>query len=202
MDKQLIHQFMNHPHKPWIVAGTAFLAALLFALPAWDDLSAARTELSELHEELDDAKLSIANLAPMRQRVKQVKLKATQSGAMDADTAEEFREQLVRMAFKLDCHTRRVALSEPQFRPWHEGDDPLKPESTHNEEKSEFQLETRKLDISVSGSLAKLSKLVTGLSGLNQFAVPTNMTLQREGENGKLRLDVSVSLLNLVANND
>ncbi|MEZ6087602.1 MAG: hypothetical protein R3C05_06175 [Pirellulaceae bacterium] len=202
MDNDYIHRFLQHPRRPWIAIGAAVVILLIFALPAWDDLNSAQRRHAEAASELEEIQRDIANLEPMRQRVRTVSSSDAAQETMNAAVAEDLREQVVRLAFSLECRTRRVTLSDPVKRPWGMNDHPFQVVNPKQDEETKYELETRTLDLTVSGSLVKLSKLLTRLNGLNRFAVPTNMILQREGQSEELRLDVTLSLFNLLATND
>lgn len=198
MDNDILQTLANHPRRQAFVWGTAVVFSLLFVLPAWDHYSQARTELAERETELSEISFSLANLDLMQQRLDSFQLDSSASNCKSsADAAESVRESVTRLTQQMGCRIRRLNMSDAMVRPWFENDDPFSIDSSNESEETGFVLEKRSLTLSVGGTLTQLAKLTVALNRLDPFAIPSNLTLQREGIDGHLVLDVEISLFNL-----
>ncbi|MGB7345752.1 MAG: hypothetical protein WBD20_16165 [Pirellulaceae bacterium] len=202
MVNQIIQQYVKHPKRAWISSGFSLAIGLLFVLPAWDDLSAARAESAALQSELENTTQEVSNHELMQVKLRELAVDPATHQMIDTEKADEIREEVTRMVHELDCQMRRLTLSDPIRRDWLDGDDPFASSTPEGAAPTDFNLETRTLNVSVDGSLAQISRFTIALNRLSRFAVPIEMTLQRERENGELRLDVDISLLNLIKTND
>ncbi|QEF98751.1 hypothetical protein Mal15_28060 [Stieleria maiorica] len=203
MDNQLFQTFLEHPRRGTIVWGSTVVFALLFIVPAWDHYSGARSEVAEYKTELREISYSLSNLDLLRSKLKEIESQPHASNDMiDADAAAQIRETVTKLAQRIGCRVRRLTMSHPVVRPWHVNDHPFDENRARNAEETNFRLETRTLTLSVGGSFAELTKLTIALTRLHRFAVPSNMNLQREGNDGHLILDVEISLFNLAETYD
>ncbi|QDT11424.1 hypothetical protein [Planctomycetes bacterium K23_9] len=203
MVNELVQRFLDHPHRTWIAWAAAVALCLVLVVPSWDESRRAHATATELQSQLLEMKHAVANRDLMQIKVVELKAQSSVTHEMvGRETAAQVRETVTSLVRETDCQMRRLTLGDPVTRPWQKDDNPFSssPRGTH--ESSGYDLETRHLNLSVDGTLAKLSKLTIALTRINRFVVPTEMTLQRERENGQLRLDVNLSLFNLVDNND
>ena len=202
MVNDLVHKYLNHSHRQWITIGMTCLFGVLFALPAWDASVVAKSERADLESQLAEMRASVSNVNRLHLKMRDVS-EQTQQEMIDGDQAAKLREDVTRIAQELDCQVRRLTLSDAVSRPWAgEQDDPFATSPVRGNGEPKNTLETRELSVSVVGDLAQLSRLTIALSRLDRFAAPTDMILQRERVNGHLRLDVTLSLFNLVENRD
>ncbi|QDV81455.1 hypothetical protein [Stieleria sp.] len=198
MDHQFVQAFLDHPRRGTIVWATAVVLALLLVIPAWDHYTGSRAEVARYNTELREISYSLSNLDLLRAKLKEVESKPNASNQMlDGDAAAQVRERVTKLAQQMGCRVRRLTMSHPVIRHWHVNDNPFDEDVARDAEETNFMLETRTLTLSVGGSLAELTKLTIALTRLDRFAVPSNMTLQREGNDGHLILDVEISLFNL-----
>lgn len=178
------------------------MVGILFALPAWDASVLARSERADLESQLAEMRASVSNVNRLHVKLRDVSKQSRQE-MIDSDRAAKLREDVTRIAQELGCQVRRLTLSDALLRPWAgQQDDPFAKSPIRGNGELKSTLETRELNVSVVGDLAQLSRLTIALSRLDRFAAPTDMILQRERVNGHLRLDVTLSLFNLVENRD
>ncbi len=198
MVNELIDAFLEHPKRRLIVAGIGGALALFFVLPAWDHYSGAKESVAEYETELHEISYSLANLDLLKTKLADYEQPNAVNETLGAEAAEEIRETVTRLTHEMGCNVRRLTMSDPMVRSWHEGDDAFGVDVVDDGRETAFELQTRSLRLSAGGSLGQLTRLVAALTRLDRFAVPANMTLQRQGIDGHLILDVEISLFNLV----
>lgn len=203
MVNELIETFVEHPRRRAIIWSSAAAFSLLFVLPAWDHFSGARAAVAEHNTELTEISYSLSNLDLLRSKLKSIHPgKDASNRTIDGESAERIRESVTRLTHEMGCRVRRLTMSDSLERAWCQGDNPFAMDAPVQSADTGFELETRTLALSVSGNLAQLTKLTIALTRLDRFAVPSNMTLQREGIDGHLILDVEISLFNLAETYD
>lgn len=203
MANSAIEKYIQHPKRNWITGATTLMVFLLMVVPTWDDLNEIRTECIQLESELVEKTRTLANRELMQTRVKQIQGQSGSTHQMiDSEKAERIREAVTQFVRRFNCQMSRLTVSEPRVRPWSENDNPLSHSPPANGIATKFQLETRDMNLSVTGKLRELGELIVALNGLDAFSVPTEMTLQRENDDGQLRLNVHVSLFNLAEIHD
>ncbi|MCC9601567.1 hypothetical protein LOC67_13500 [Stieleria sp. JC731] len=204
MANQLVNQLLNHPKRQMVVWATALMIGLLITLPCWDHYCSQQTRFESLQTELYETTLASMNVEAMENRLRQLdSVDDSNSPLFDQDRAERFRELITELTFDYGCQLKRLSLSDARQTPWIAGRDPNNADMDTDEAiESPFNLETRLINLSARGPLTKLTKLIIHLNSIEEFAVPTNLTVQREGNNGHLALDVEISLFGLVHQND
>ena len=198
MDNSTLQQLIYHPRRQWFVIAAALAVGFLLGLPAYDRWSAANEQAGRLNAELDEAKLVVANLKPMQQRLESiVNTSSTNSETISPATALRLREDVVRVVRARDSRLLRVTLGDPHRRPWGANDDPMSMIAPKGSEKSKYQLVSSTLSLSVEGTLTNLSKVLQDLTSLHGMAVPTRMAIRRNGDREELQLELDLTLLDL-----
>ncbi|MCA9140300.1 MAG: hypothetical protein KDB00_26195, partial [Planctomycetales bacterium] len=147
--------------------------------------------------------LSVSNLPMMKKRLQQLEADGRkQQELIDADKAHQIRQHVTLLSHQMKCGVRRLTLSDPKLQPI-SADEGMFPVATLNSNgHADYSLEIRTLSLSADGSMANLTALILSLNQLGRFAIPTNMTIRPEGNDGHLMLTVDISLLNLVESFD
>ncbi|WP_149496890.1 hypothetical protein [Roseiconus lacunae] len=206
MVSELINRFLEHPRRCWIVWGGAVAWGLFVTLPCWDWYCEKSSQVSSLKTELFETTLVSENIGVMEQRLRQLnQSEGTEIHLFDQAEADLFRERITELTFDHGCQLKRLSLSDSRTTPWvaEHGLEKDRFDRTRDEDvDAMFDLETRLIHLAASGPLTKLTKLLVHLDTIEKFAVPTNLTIQREGENGQLALDIEISLYNLIPAND
>ena len=202
MAESLVQQFLAHPRRKWIVSIATMMLVIIFGLPAYDSIRSSQKEYAELSTQLSEIKHSVANLQPLREQFAAAAKEGNgAANTVDQEAAHELRERVVRMIRDHKCRVRRVTLSDPQSRPWTDQDDPYATTSTNNGTKTEFQLTTRQLSVSATGTLPMLSQILKDVTRMHQYAVPTRMTLRNDGDDEAISLEMEFSLFDLGRDN-
>ena len=198
MAESLVQQFLAHPRRNLIVGIATVMFVIVFGLPAYDSIKSSQKEYVELSHQLSEIRNSVADLDPLREKFAEAtREEGSAVHTVDQEVAHELRERVVRMIRDHECRIRRVTLSDPQSRPWTGNDDPFAATSTNNGTKTEFQLTTRQLSVSATGTLPRLSQILKDVTQMHQYAVPTRMTLRNNGDDKTISLEIEFSLFHL-----
>lgn len=201
MSELPLQQLLEHRNRHWIVSGGAIVLALTAGLPAYDELKLVHAERSNVQHEIKDVSYSIENLDLLRKRVAEAKQSSEQhKTTIDHDAGLRLREQVVAMIHAQDCRLVRVQLSAPTLTAWTPDDDPINPIEGFDDDVKAFSLEKAKLNILTEGSLTQIDKLIAELKALHPFAATTHLRLQQEGRADVLKLEIELTLFDLVIN--
>ena len=193
-----LQQFFNHAHRMKYISGAAVLLGLVFGLPAYDQLGQIAEQEAEVRDEIRLVSTTVNNIAPMRKRLEELRLvSAEQHETVDSETALELREDVVRLIHNHHCRLLHVQLSEPQSMPWSKEADPFGAGTSVDEDEAKFNLIRTKLSLTAEGNLQKIDELVADIATLHRLAVPTRLVMRENGENGSLKIDIDLTLLDL-----
>lgn len=184
--------------------GLTTLILLFLCLPAWDDSIASKSDSLKLQSEWVERSHTLVNRDVLRARLARLNASGKMDQVMiDAEAAERVREDVMQLVRTMNCQMKRLTVSDARKRQWAQDDDPFDGSPPDmNGDLTPFVLESRELNLSVTGDLRQLSRLIVSLNQLDPFAVPSEMTLRRETDGGHLQLNVNVSLFNLVETHD
>lgn len=197
MNETPIERVCNSPHRWLIVTGVTFLIALLTILPQADVLLAARTERADLEEHKDNAAKTAGTLPQYESQVleQEAKLATLTKQEVDEEHITEFRRWLVEAARQAGCQVRRVNLANPTRRRWATKDSPLAEAKKRLPAKdaSPFDLETRSVSLSITGTTPEIQALLRTLDGDPRIKHTNGITLRPSGRNRKqLQLDLDL----------
>ncbi len=201
MIESIVRRLLAHPQRKWIVITITCLVGLAVTWPAVDDYTAARNRRAELASELESTLASTAQLAKFEQNVKsQLDTVADlEARVMTEERVQQFRSELVQLARVSNCRMRRIRVGEPREREWYKNDNPLalRPVSDKSE-KTPFVLRTRQFNVSVTGSLAGVTQMLTELGKKNFLMHASGLTLQKsEEDTDNVVLDLEMLLIEL-----
>jgi len=192
-----IQQLLDHPRRN---LGVGIISALLFlvvGLPAYDELGRAQESEKALGIELTEVKHSVKNIDALKNRLAASNTGSATNQAITPEVALNLRESAVNVIRARSCRLVRVTLGDAVSRVWGKNDDPLSPNTPKDSDDSELQLITQKLNLSVTGTMPKLSRLIQDASKLHPFAVPTRMVIKQSGQNDELHLDFELTMIHL-----
>lgn len=197
MNETPLERVCNSPHRWLIVTGVTFLIALLTVLPQADVLLAARTERADLEKHREDALQTTGTLPQYESRVleQEAQLATLTKQEVDEEHVTEFRRWLVEAARQAGCQVRRVNLANPIRRRWATNDSLLAEvkKKLPIKDASPFDLETRSLSLSVTGTTPEIQALLRTLDTDTRIKQTNGITLRPSGRNRKqLQLDLDL----------
>ena len=196
MNENPLERFCNSPHRWLIVTGVTFLIALLTILPQADLLLAARAERVDLEEHKESATKTVAILPQYEARVqeKEEELATLTKKEVDEEHVMAFRRWLVEAARQAGCQVRRVNIATPQHRRWGMKDSPLATveKKLSPKDASPFDLETRSLTFSVTGTTPEIHTLLRTLDTDHRVKHTNSVTLRPTGKRNQLQLDLNL----------
>lgn len=192
-----IHQFLDHPRRNLGVGAISALLFLVVGLPAYDEVGRAQESEKNLRTELREVKHSVQSIDALKTRLAASNSDASAEQAITTEVALNLRESVVNAIRSRSCRLVRVTLGDPVSRVWGENDDPFSPNTPEDSDDSELQLITQKLNLTVNGTMPKLSHLIQDVAKLHPLAVPTRMVIKRNGQNEELNLDFELTMIHL-----
>jgi hypothetical protein len=173
------------------------MLALIIGLPAVDEFNRLASEEDELNTEIVDLQNRVANIDVMASRLTATKETfESQQRTVDAETALKLREKVVELIHVCKCRLLKVQLGDSSTKPFAAGDDPMNDMEITDDDRP-FELVKTSLILSAEGSLVQLNELVEKLQELHPLALPSKMTMRRDGPRGALRLEVELTLMDL-----
>ena len=198
MAETIVHQFLNHPRRSWMVGIATVATSVLIGIPLYDDFQSIRGQKLELVESIEEAQQAAEKLPELQERFEQMQsLDLASSKSLAPEQAIRLREEIVELIRKCDSRLLRATPGDPFTRSWGEKDDPFESVAPKGSEKSKYQLVTTKLGLVVEGSMPNLMRMIQELSSLHQMAVPTKLQLRQGGEEEKLNLDIEMTMFHL-----
>lgn len=180
-----------------IVTGVSFVLALATALPQVDYLIAARSEHDGLERELAMAQATAKRLPDYEKTVaeKSSELERLRQRSVGEEQLATLRSWLVNAARQSGCQVRRIDLSPASARPWTEKDSPVgpAPATATKDTSAPFQLQTRTVTFSVTGSSAEVLALLKTIDADNRLKHASSVDLKptNRGSN-ELQLDLTL----------
>lgn len=196
MIENLVEKLAQSPRRWLIVTGVTFVIALASILPQVDLLLAERSERAELLEQLAQANETSQRLPLYEQRIseKASELAGLRDREIDDDEIAELRSWLVDAARQAGCRVRRIELSAPNARPWTEDDYPLiQPSNAQAKKNTPFQLQTRPVTFSVTGSSDEVMALLRTIDDDIRLKHTRTFDLKPVGrKSNELQLDLTL----------
>lgn len=160
--QEWIDRFCDSPRRWLIVTAVTLVVALATVLPQVDQYQALIAEEEEQRTQLAEVERSADYLPKLRQRVNQTdeQLAALEAKTLTQEGVAEFRNELVNLVRESGCQVRRIGVGAVRTRKWHEKDYPLAEPRGNVGAETPFSLETRPVNLSVTGSMNEVRDLV------------------------------------------
>ncbi|GIW92719.1 MAG: hypothetical protein KatS3mg110_0760 [Pirellulaceae bacterium] len=184
-----MRKILEHPRRRWFVIIVTCLVSVVAVLPAVDNYNASTQRKAQLAERLRQAEQTAARLSTTRQQVDRLTATAAdwERRSMNDDRIHQFRNELVALARQCSCGLRRIRLGEPRQREWFQTDNPLALRPAGPKlERTPFVLRQRTLSLSVTGSLANVTRLLEALGRQERLVHCSSLVLQRSEEDTEL----------------
>ncbi len=163
-----------------VIAGT-FIVGLLLVMPLVDVIRAGHDEKEALLTELESAQSVASELQPFELRVneKLAQLKSLEARTVDDSSLPALRGKLVDIAKETACSIRRLNVGGVGSRPWQPGQNPTAttPDKKPTDANSNFMLEWRPVNLSLSGTSASLRNMVEKLASTGMFMHIKNLEM-------------------------
>ncbi len=202
MIENLAQKLCESRHRWLIVTAVTFVIALASVLPQVDQFFAERSERTQLEEQLAQAQATTASLSTYEKRLaeKSGELARLRDREVDEDQQADLRSWLVNAARTAGCQVRRIDMAAPNSRPWMTDDDPIKtPEKNAKQTKTPFELQTRPVVFSVTGSTTDVLGLLKTIDTDGRLKHTQAMDLKPTSRNAReLQLDLTLWYFALV----
>ncbi len=207
MIENLAEKLAQSKHRWLIVTIVTFLIALGSALPQVDLLLSERSERRRLQEELTQAEATATRVPSYERKLaeKQMELGGLRRLVVTESQLGALRTWLVEAARQSGCRVRQIDLVAPTSRPWSENDNPLAPTPTGaaDSHRTDFQLQTRTVAFSVTGSSSEISALLKALDADIRLKHASTIELRPTNQSDhELQLDLMLWYFALVKNSD
>jgi hypothetical protein len=202
MIETLLRRFVEHKRRKTVVIILTVLTGLLVVLPATDEYNAAQERISTAQADLTSANDEVADLEHYKRlfEEKEKELERLEAQAVSDADAQDLRSQLVETIPLTGCTMRQIRLGDAVRRDWTAKDHPVR--GTNLSERGDptpYQLETRQIALSISGSMANLHDFLSRIHDRNEFIHTKTVALKRsEASENLANLDMDVLLFNLV----
>ena len=181
MIEQALRRFCEFKHRKLTVIAGTIIVGLLLVMPLVDSIRAGRDEKEALLTELESAQSVASDLKPFEARVteKLAQLKSLEGRTVDDATLPLLRGKLVDFAKETTCSIRRLNVGGVASRPWQPGQNPLAttPDKKLADANSNFVLEWRPVNLSLSGNSASLRSMVERLASSGMFMHIKNLEM-------------------------
>ena len=181
MIEQALRRFCEFKHRKLTVIAGTFIVGLLLVLPLVDVIRAGRDEKEALLTELESAQRVASELQSFETRVneKLAQLKSLEGRTVDDSSLPLLRGKLVDFAKETTCSIRRLNVGAVGSRPWQPGQNPLAatPDKKLADSNSNFTLEWRPVNLSLSGNSASLRSMVERLASSGMFMHIKNLEM-------------------------
>ena len=169
MIEQALRRFCEFKHRKLTVIAGTIIVGLLLVMPLVDVIRAGRDEKEALLTELESAQSVASELQGFETRVneKLAQLKSLEALTTDDASLPKLRGQLVDFAKDTTCSIRRLNVGGVSSRPWQPGQSPIATtvDKKAAEGNSNFVLEWRPVNLSLSGTSASLKNMVEKVAG-------------------------------------
>ena len=202
MIEPLLRRLIQHERRKSIVIIVTILTGLLVVLPAADEYNAARGRVNAAKGQLLEIQ-SQANDLPHFQKLFQVKssdLQKLESKVVSESVAERLQNELVEMVRQSGCTMRLIRPGDPLRRDWTTKDHAVRGLNvTDRGESTPYQLETRQISLSVTGSMPNVLEFLARIHRLDRFIHSRQISLKRADVGGNTAiLDMDLVLFNLI----
>lgn len=181
MIEQALRRFCEFKHRKLTVIAGTIIVGLLLVMPLVDSIRAGRDEKEALLTELESAQSVASELQPFENRVneKLAQLKSLEGSTVDDSSLPQLRGKLVDFAKETTCSIRRLNVGGVGSRPWQPGQNPLAttPDKKPADANSNFILEWRPVNVSLSGTSASLRSMVEKLASSGMFMHIKNLEM-------------------------
>ena len=181
MIEQALRRFCESKHRGKIVIAGTFTLGLLLVMPLVDVIRAGRDEKEALLTELESAQSVASDVKSFETRVneKLAQLKSLEGRTVDDSSLPLLRGKLVDFAKETTCSIRRLNVGAVGSRPWQPGQNPLAttPDKKPIDANSNFILEWRPVNLSLSGNSASLRSMVERLASSGMFMHIKNLEM-------------------------
>jgi hypothetical protein len=181
MIEQALRRFCEAKHRKLIVIAVTFIVGLLLVMPQVDVIRAGRDEKEALLTELESAQSVASELNAFETRVneKLAQLKSLEARTVDDASLPLLRSKLMGFAKETTCSIRRLNVGGVGSRPWQPGQNPLAttPDKKLATSESNFLLEWRPINLSLSGNSASLRSMVERLANSGMFMHIKNLEM-------------------------
>jgi len=181
MIEQALRRFCETKHRKLIVIAGTFVVGLLLVMPLVDVIRAGRDDKEALLTELESAQSVASELQPFETRVtnKLAELKSLEGQTVDDSSLPLLRGKLMDFAKETTCSIRRLNVGGVGSRPWQPGQNPLAttPDKKLPSANSNFILEWRPINLSLSGNSASLRSMVERLASSGMFMHIKNLEM-------------------------
>lgn len=186
--QQLIDRFCESRHRWLIVTAATLLLALVTVLPQVDQFMSLRADEIAKAAELSEAQQTAELLPRMRQRVEQTGKQLTELEArtLQGEMVSDFRSKLVEMVRESGCQMRRLSVEGVRERRWRENDRPLAEPNEPAGNDTPFQLETRPVNLSVTGTMEEVRTLLRKIEVIGMMTHARGVDLRPAGRDSKL----------------
>jgi len=172
MIEQTLRRFCESKHRKLIVIAGTFIVGLLLVMPLVDVIHAGRDDKEALLTELESARIVASELGAFERRVNEkfAQLKSLEARTVDDASVASLQNKLLDFA-KGTCNIRRLNVGAVASRPWLPSQSPIATtfDKKAADANSNFVLEWRPINLSLSGSSASLRAMVEKLAGSKMF---------------------------------
>ena len=199
--RRAIERLSNSRYRHWFVIILTLILGLTVIWPLADDYKASRNQRSRLLADLARTRSDIEQLGEF-QRVRKERLETLsmlQATTTSDAELQAFREEIIELAREAGCRVRTIRLGASSERVWKSGDPVLTAPANAATAKGPFKLATQTIDLSVTGSMESLKRLLEQLHESRKLMHTKTFQLKPVGqtEPGQLILDMDVLLFDL-----
>jgi hypothetical protein len=181
MIEQTLRRFCESKHRKLIVTAGTFVVGLLLVMPLVDVIRAGRDDKEALLTELESAQSVASDLQSFETRVnnKVAELKSLEGRTVDDSSLPLLRGKLMDFAKETACSIRRLNVGGVGSKAWQPGQNPLAttPDKKLPNANSNFVLEWRPINLSLSGNSASLRSMVEKLANSGMFMHIKNLEM-------------------------
>lgn len=191
MNIDMIHQFCQSPRRWLIISGVTFLVALAVLLPQVDLYRELAQQRRELELDLAEARRVAAELPRCEDLLKSktVELGKFEKRMAPAEEVGALRDEILEAVRKTGCQVLKLSVGNVQRRPWMVGDrpspTPLIVPGKVAPSPTPFELETRAVSITVSGSSTQVRTLLGEIEKQDRIHHANSVEMRPAGSNRK-----------------
>lgn len=189
-----IDRFCESRRRHLIVAAVTSVVAVATVLPQVGQYLGRRAEENEKTCELEQASRTAGLLAPLRERAADTagELERLQRRALPAAAVPRFRNRLVDMVRESGCRVRRISLGAVATRHWREDDLALLGPQADAGADTPFVLETRPVNVSVTGGLEEARRLLKKIESSGLLLHSRAIDMRPTGRAGAVQMELQL----------
>lgn len=184
-----------------IVTGVSLAAGLLIGGPLVEEYMSNRERIQEVerlqaeHAQLQQQRETLG--LALQKSAEQFSVLSKRSTT--SENQNLIRDQLVGIVRDTGCQLRQIETTEGNRRAWGgESDDPTRDSATRGMAATEFDLQTSRLGLTVSGSLDAVRELIHRISDLRLIALVEQVAMQPADGTGRVvQLELRMKLFGL-----